>query len=152
MTSNPLVQSLAENGGPTKTMAIPSNSPAVNAGSSCTSTDQRGYARVGNCDIGAFEYGGTAPGPIITTPGNTLTGISEGVKEAILIYPNPSKGDFTITFEKSVSDEIFIYNAQGINVSSLKVKGDSCIIQGLSKGLYFLVFKDANVYKKVIVE
>ncbi|HEX5943522.1 MAG TPA: M4 family metallopeptidase, partial [Anaerolineales bacterium] len=39
------------------------SSPAINAGNSatCLSTDQRGVARVGICDIGAYEY--TAPGP-----------------------------------------------------------------------------------------
>lgn len=37
-------------------------SPAINAGNpaTCTPTDQRGLARVGTCDIGAYEY--TSPG------------------------------------------------------------------------------------------
>ncbi|MGC1375068.1 MAG: choice-of-anchor Q domain-containing protein [Anaerolineales bacterium] len=38
-------------------------SPAIDAGNpaNCLPTDQRGVARVGTCDIGAYEY--TAPGP-----------------------------------------------------------------------------------------
>lgn len=55
---------LASNGGPTQTMALLAGSPAVNAGNpgvpgsggnACPATDQRGVARTGVCDIGAFE-------------------------------------------------------------------------------------------------
>lgn len=54
---NPLLQPLADNGGPTRTMAIPIGSPAFNAGVACPTTDQRGVARpqAGACDLGAFE-------------------------------------------------------------------------------------------------
>jgi len=49
-------------GGPTETMAIAAASPARDAGTSAGAppTDQRGYARVGNVDIGAFEWQGDA--------------------------------------------------------------------------------------------
>lgn len=49
---------LANNGGPTLTHALLAGSVAINAGSPelCPATDQRGVARVGICDIGAFEY------------------------------------------------------------------------------------------------
>ncbi len=47
---------LADNGGPTMTVAVPPNSPAVDQGSSCTEArDQRGASRDALCDIGAFE-------------------------------------------------------------------------------------------------
>ena len=41
-------------------------SPAINAGNSatCLSTDQRGLARVGTCDMGAYEY--TSPGTAVS--------------------------------------------------------------------------------------
>ena len=59
---NPLVDTLANNGGPTRTMALLPGSPAIDAGgNSCpTSTDQRGIARPQGqaCDIGAFESRG----------------------------------------------------------------------------------------------
>ena len=50
----------ALNGGPTETMAIAAASPAVDAGTSTGAppTDQRGFARVGAVDIGAFERQG----------------------------------------------------------------------------------------------
>jgi hypothetical protein len=59
---DPKLAPLADNGGPTQTMALSADSPAVNAGTAvgAPSTDQRGYSRVGNVDIGAYEFGGTA--------------------------------------------------------------------------------------------
>ena len=52
-------QGLQDNGGPTKTIALQRNSPAINAGSNPLglTTDQRGKARTigGGTDIGAYE-------------------------------------------------------------------------------------------------
>jgi hypothetical protein len=53
---DPLRAPLANNGGQTDTHALPATSPAVNAGTSCLPTDQRGVGRAGACDIGAFEF------------------------------------------------------------------------------------------------
>jgi hypothetical protein len=60
---------LADNGGPTQTMALRRSSPAIDAGSPavCPVTDQRGVARPQDgdgdgavaCDIGAFERSGS---------------------------------------------------------------------------------------------
>ena len=78
---NPLLGALANNGGPTQTMALGAGSPAIDAANStgCQNAqinkrDQRGYARfvdgngdkVAACDIGAYEYGSTAPPPAAT--------------------------------------------------------------------------------------
>lgn len=54
---------LADNGGATFTHALLEGSAAINAAvpSACLPTDQRGFSRVGACDIGAFEFGGAAP-------------------------------------------------------------------------------------------
>jgi hypothetical protein len=56
---DPHIDGLADNGGPTQTMAITSSSPAFNAGdnSGAPATDQRGFNRIvgGKIDIGAFE-------------------------------------------------------------------------------------------------
>ncbi len=60
---NPELGPLADNGGPTQTMALVANSPAVDAGATITaiSTDQRGFPRPqppgGAFDIGAYEQG-----------------------------------------------------------------------------------------------
>jgi hypothetical protein len=67
--TDPMLGPLQNNGGPTRTMALPSGSPAVDAGnpSGCTDglghllkTDQRGMPRPdkedsGGCDMGAYE-------------------------------------------------------------------------------------------------
>jgi hypothetical protein len=62
--TDPLLESLADNGGPTKTHALRAGSPAIDAGGDyCPPADQRGVARMhdGNgdgaalADIGAFE-------------------------------------------------------------------------------------------------
>jgi hypothetical protein len=57
--TDPLIGPLADNGGPTRTMALLSGSPAIDAGddANCPPTDQRGVSRPFGvrCDIGAFE-------------------------------------------------------------------------------------------------
>lgn len=54
---DPYLQPLANNGGPTQTMAITADSPARDAGAACPATDQRGVTRpqLAACDLGAFE-------------------------------------------------------------------------------------------------
>ena len=61
--TEPMLGPLSDNGGPTQTMALLPGSPAINAGDDATarSRDQRGYARNGTSDIGAYEAGGTIP-------------------------------------------------------------------------------------------
>ncbi len=56
--TNPQLGSLQNNGGRTQTHALLPSSPAINAGTNvgCPATDQRGYPRLGKCDIGAYEF------------------------------------------------------------------------------------------------
>jgi hypothetical protein len=68
-----MLRPLANNGGPTRTMALRAGSPAIDlirpSGDGCATIDQRGVTRPagGRCDAGAFEYvptqhaGGTKP-------------------------------------------------------------------------------------------
>ena len=58
--ADPELSALADNGGPTQTMALQAGSPAIDAASSvaCLAVDQRGYLRQGLCDIGPYEFGG----------------------------------------------------------------------------------------------
>jgi hypothetical protein len=65
LTGDPgLATALANNGGPTETLALLSTSQAIGAGDNalCEPTDQRGTVRPQgvNCDIGAFEAGPSA--------------------------------------------------------------------------------------------
>ncbi len=67
LVGDPMLGSLADNGGPTMTMALSLDSPAIDAGdnNTCEDLDQRGAPRpfdgngdtVATCDIGAFEFG-----------------------------------------------------------------------------------------------
>jgi CSLREA domain-containing protein len=73
-----LSSTLANNGGPTKTLALGTGSAAIDAGptttgADCPSTDQRGVGRPQGkaCDIGAFEA--ATPAITITTPANGAT-------------------------------------------------------------------------------
>jgi hypothetical protein len=66
---DPMLGPLANNGGPTDTLALLAGSPAIDAGGTCTGTDQRGQSRAQGmtCDAGAFESVFTAP-PVVTSP------------------------------------------------------------------------------------
>ena len=54
----PLLGPLADNGGPTNTMALPAGSPAIDAADPALApaADQRGRPRDPRPDIGAFEF------------------------------------------------------------------------------------------------
>jgi CSLREA domain-containing protein len=62
VSTDPQVASLTNNGGATATIALNAGSPAIDAGDDtlAPSGDQRGYARSGPSDIGAFEFNGAA--------------------------------------------------------------------------------------------
>ncbi|HEX2620783.1 MAG TPA: choice-of-anchor Q domain-containing protein [Phototrophicaceae bacterium] len=77
---------IQDNGGPTLTHALLPGSNAINAGNDCSTTpdivgiDQRGFARDGQCDVGAYEFDGIVPTPTATldvtlTPTPTVTPI-----------------------------------------------------------------------------
>ena len=91
--TNPMLGPLQYNGGQTQTMALPSGSPAVDAGnpSGCTDglghllkTDQRGKPRpdaeeTAGCDIGAYEYqGALQAGHCVFVCGSTRCGMLTG--------------------------------------------------------------------------
>jgi hypothetical protein len=68
---------LANNGGPTLTMALLAGNAAIGAGiaASCPPTDQRDAPRSA-CDIGAFSFGGAPPAP--ASGGSASGGSSSG--------------------------------------------------------------------------
>ncbi len=83
-----ILAALADNGGPTRTMAIAAGSPAagaIPAGQGCLETDQRGVARSVPCDIGAYEATATVPFASLSfLPG--ATGITLGWPATIPMY------------------------------------------------------------------
>lgn len=98
--TDPLLGALANNGGPTQTMALLSGSPAINTGnatacanSPVSGTDQRGVSRPqgAGCDIGAFEVDDTFP-----------TVVSDSLVASYASGAGPSS--FTVTFSENVYD------------------------------------------------
>lgn len=91
---NPQLQALADNGGPTRTMAITAAGPAFNAGADCPPTDQRGVVRPqgAGCDLGAFEVVvalAVAPGLIgVNTANPTLNVRGDGFTASSVVQVN----------------------------------------------------------------
>ena len=55
--ANPLLGAFGNYGGRTHTFPLLAGSPALDAGQDCPLIDQRSFARLGACDIGAYEEG-----------------------------------------------------------------------------------------------
>ena len=74
--TDPLLGALGDFGGNTQTVPLLDGSPAINAGNgaTCEATDQRGFARNGTCDMGAFEFGG---GLLINSLSPSWRGLNE---------------------------------------------------------------------------
>ena len=83
---------LANNGGSTSTIALLSNSPAINAGNSNVAPrlDQRGFLRAGASDIGAFEFNGVPAEVPLTAAVSTKTHGSAGAFEINLLAGSPA--------------------------------------------------------------
>jgi CSLREA domain-containing protein len=97
-SGNPRLAGLANNGGPTDTMALGAGSPAINAGDSqlCpagSANDQRYATAVGVCDIGAFEFGGKPPEPTVPPPVAGKT-VNVSTKSGTVLVKIPGSDEF----------------------------------------------------------
>jgi hypothetical protein len=89
--ADPLLEPLADDGGPTDTMALRAGSPAIDAGAAgCLPTDQRGVARQGPCDIGAYEY---VPNQLTITPGTQAILAGEVATYQVAVQTDGSLSD-----------------------------------------------------------
>jgi hypothetical protein len=106
--TNPLLGSLQDNGGPTETHALQSDSPAIDAGddSACPDTDQRGVIRpldgdgdgTATCDIGAYEFEPpTIMVPIDIKPGSDPNSINCNNKNGVIPVAILTTEDFDAT-------------------------------------------------------
>jgi hypothetical protein len=95
IVGDPRLARLANNGGPTDTQALGAGSPAINAGDAqlCGGSDQRYASNVGTCDIGAFEFGGKPPQPVVPPPqaGKTVNVFTKSGKVRVKL---PGSGQF----------------------------------------------------------
>ena len=102
------------NGGPTGTRAVAADSPAVGAGRSRFTVDQRGFARQARSTIGAFEFGGV-PVASESAVGDALAfGLSRAA-------PNPFRVRTTLQMTTPTSEavEVLLYDALGRRVATL---------------------------------
>ncbi|TAF39845.1 MAG: hypothetical protein EAZ68_11705, partial [Oscillatoriales cyanobacterium] len=129
---NPLVGTLSDNGGLTQTVPILTGSPAINAGAGCPTTDQRGVARVGACDIGAFEFGASACNLVVSSNAdagaNTLReAISCAISGQTITFA-PSMANQTImlaaTLEIPVNKNLTI---DGLAAANLTISGNNTV-------------------------
>ena len=88
LTGDPLLTSLGNFGGPTKTDAILTGSPAIHTGSGCAGVDQRGFTRPETCDIGAFAYIPGAQASFTYSPRNPVD--SGGDNGGFVTFTNTS--------------------------------------------------------------
>jgi hypothetical protein len=126
--TDPKLAPLADNGGPTETMALSAASPAVNKGASTLATDQRGLTRpvaypgiaeasapgANGADIGAFELqappspAAPAPGPAPESPRPSnhfklgKVSLNRGKGTALLSIDVPGPGVLSLTGTKEV--------------------------------------------------
>ena len=112
---DPLLDSLASNGGFTQTHALLAGSAAINAANSgaAPATDQRGAARVGLADIGAFEFGGLNSPPAASND-SALTQQDTAVVIDWLTNDSDTDGDSLSVFDFSnPSDGSVVDNGDG---------------------------------------
>jgi hypothetical protein len=71
----------------------------------------------------------------------------------LIIYPNPSSGEFTIRADKAVT--IRIINELGQQVSTISLTGDEpkAAINGLASGIYFITGENAGdgIKQKIVI-
>ena len=141
--ADPLLAPLADNGGPTQTMALLAGSPAIDAGATtgagCPTFDQRGATRVGNCDIGAFEFGGTN---IPTTVTTSLFSKNKNDNK-LVVFPNPTtNNDFKVMIPnnligKNINIQIISINGKIIK-STEQIAEKEISLKIEQKGTYFV--------------
>ncbi len=152
---------LADNGGPTKTHALPAGSPAIDAGnpaapgsggSACDATDQRGSSRPqgARCDIGAFES------PLATAltvsnfndsgPGSLRRTIAESTPGGTIKFN--VTGTITLTSGQLTIDKALTIKGPG--ASSLSISGNNAsrvfeVNSGVTATISGVTVRDGNV-------
>jgi hypothetical protein len=129
-SGDPLLNALADNGGPTKTHALNDGSSAIDnaLGSVCTdadvnSVDQRGEARTATCDIGSYEYTAAVSAITVCSSGCDFTTINGAIDDA-----GTTDGDTIEVYDGTYSENI---NFDGKNITIQSQNGvASTTIQG----------------------
>jgi hypothetical protein len=133
INTDPGLEPLADNGGPTETMALPSTSPAVDQGTAAGDTvDQRGYVRPrlitaitpsdDGSDVGAFELQTTRPSPTSLDFGEQPAGTSGDPQ--------------TVTLTNEFGSDVVVGTATlgGTDAASFEIGTDTCSGSTLADG------------------
>jgi len=157
---NPRLGPLQNNGGPTDTMALLPNSPAIDAGSNAAApaTDQRGVARPQDgynrgtflADIGAFE----AISFVVTTTadnGNDATPTPGSLRQAIVQANATPAGDSSIIRfnipASMATGGVFDLQVAAFNFQGLPALNNPVILDGTTQPSYAgtpVIFVDGN--------
>jgi len=119
---NPLLGDLSDNGGPTNTIPIYDESPAINMGNpaTCAMRDQRGLFAEVRCDIGAYEANA---GPVII-PATIGKGIQRLQVTVLNQMGNPLVG-WLVTFDPSISIPLSAFSATTNDLGIAAITADS---------------------------
>jgi CSLREA domain-containing protein len=121
-------------GGPTPTVPLLEGSPAIDFGvAGCPATDQREYARVGNCDSGAFEFNAVPP----TTGG-------EGTRGGSSESPAPGGTSSTTSGGSATGAAASVGTSAGVSGIATTPAGVEELLLGCSKTQ--LVLNDAYIH------
>jgi predicted outer membrane repeat protein len=154
---DPLLDTLANNGGPTQTVALKAGSPAINPGSNpaALAFDQRGsgFARVvgGQADIGAFEVQAAgAPAKISAVEINggvaqrsRVTSLKVTFDQAVTLPGNPADA-FQLTRQAPAGSVTLAASVSGNSVT-LTFTGGTVDADSLADGRYTLTVLAAQV-------
>jgi hypothetical protein len=133
INTEPDLEPLGDNGGPTETMALPSTSPAIDQGTAAGDTvDQRGYVRPrlidaltpsgDGSDVGAFELQTTTPSP---------TSLDFGQQPA-----GTTGAPLTVTLTNEFGSDVVVGTPTigGTDADSFEIGADSCSGTTLANG------------------
>jgi hypothetical protein len=142
LIADPLMADLADNGGPTRTRGFAFNSPALNAGTSCSVTvDQRHVPRDLACDLGAFEFTDFAK-VSLTIDGNTKVDATTGRTTLTGSIKCTRAGTFRLALElhqdQTVNGQVVdVHSASDIPVSCTTTPKSWSASMGLMPGEAF---------------
>jgi fibronectin-binding autotransporter adhesin len=119
---SPLLAPLGNYGGPTQTMALLPGSPAIGGGrtTGAPGTDQRGVARSGREDIGAFQSQGFVV---------TITGGNNQTTPVGTAFPTPLQVTVTSTHGEPVAGGVVSFTDPTTGASAT-LSGNSAVIAG----------------------
>ncbi len=116
LNDTPQLAPLADNGGPTQTMALLANSPARNAAAVLAqpiTSDQRGLPIAGLPDIGAYEFPNSPP-----SAQNTAATATTGDQKTITVYASDADGiPPVIVGTPSSGAGLVVNSTDGLNIT-----------------------------------